>query len=927
MVVLPLLAWPTIAIASDKPMYQPAPAWVKPSPPIDATKLTDASPLLLVYDNQQKLEKGEVWTYVETAARVATTQALTALGTIQLPWQPDHGDLIIHKIEIIRGTEHIDLINGGQPFTVLRREQQLNKLVLDGTLTATLPVEGLRVGDVLHMMVSVTLKDATLKGRVQTGALLLRQPVQLQFGRQRLIWPQADTVRWKDYSGTTITPAVVANGYRELTLTLPLDKEPETPKDAPLRFKPIPLLEATDFADWAQVAATMAPLYATDGLIDPKGPIAAEVNRIMAASPDPLTRAAVALQLVQDKIRYQLIALNTGNYVPQTPAQTWSLRYGDCKAKTLLLLAMLRTMGITAEPVLASIQLSDLVGQRLPSASAFDHVLVRAEINGEDLWLDGTDLGARLADIHDVPPLGAVLPLRTKGAGLITLPRRAPARPSIAPSITFDSSAGINLPATFNATITFRGALTEQMRLLVAQANRDEVDKVVNEFVSQVVNNAAIDTHSVTFDDALGTATINAHGVGYPEWKREDERFKLVLDATVDHIDFSPDRARIAWQQMPVKIANADRQHGITQYLLPHGGTGFVIEGSAKLDAPVAGNRVVRTATLNNGLITVEVDRSSAGGEIGPADIGAARQQLATVQAQTLRAIAPIDYPGWWQEVVEAKRDHKTDAAISVYTRRITEKPDQADRYTDRAWYFERIYDRDRAIADLSKALTLSADADVYLRRADLYRDLNDLPKALADAQKAHDLDPKSSDAIVKLADIKSLMGDTKGALALLQERIDQATDDRLAFVKAKAETQADGGDVPAGIATLDEAIAKSPGRPDLLNARCWMKATHNIAIDTALRDCTKAIELSDSPETSLDSRAMAYFRLNRFDDALADLNAALTRAPDQAGSLYLRGIIRKQQGDAAAATVDLGAAVGMTPTIVAEYKRFGITP
>lgn len=44
-----------------------------------------------------------------------------------------------------------------------------------------------------------------------------------------------------------------------------------------------------------------------------------------------------------------------GNYVPQMPAFTWEKRYGDCKAKALLLLAMLRALDIEAEPVLASV--------------------------------------------------------------------------------------------------------------------------------------------------------------------------------------------------------------------------------------------------------------------------------------------------------------------------------------------------------------------------------------------------------------------------------------------------------------------------------------------------------------------------------------------------------------------------------------------
>lgn len=914
------------AYASDKPIYAPAPAWVKPAPPLDTAKLNNDSPVVLLYDNQQKLEKGQVWTYIESETRAASTQALTAIGTIQLPWQPDHGDLIIHKAEIIRDGEHIDLLKGGQPFSVLRREQQLSKLVIDGTLTATMPVEGLRVGDVLHLALSITLTDTTLKGKLQTGGLLLRDPLRVQFARLRMIWPENEDIHWKNYSGATIPDPVTINGYRELTVTLPIAKEPEIPKDAPTRFKPLPLIEASNFTDWAQVSTTMAPLYATDGLIDPKGPIAAEVARIMAASTDPLERAAAALQTVQDKVRYQLIALNTGNYVPQTPAETWSLRYGDCKAKTLLLLAMLHAMGIEAEPVLASLQLGGLVTSRLPAAGAFDHVFVKATVNGETLWLDGTGAGSRLADIHDVPAIGAVLPVRTAGASLITLPNRTDARPDGIGMLSVDSSAGVNLPAPFTMALTLRGATAEQLRLVAAQSSRDDIEKLIANAVGKYIDNGVISGHALTFDDKAGTATLSANGVSYPDWSRQDDRAKTVLDTSPASIEFDADRGRPAWQAIPVATGNPEYLVTTTHIKLPHGGAGFALEGEAPLDTVVAGAHLVRKTTLSGDTITVEVSRSTNGAEIPVSAIAAERKHLAAIQAQSLRAVAPADYPSYWQEVNDAKRAHKLDPIIAVYTKRIADKPDQVDRYTDRAWLYERVYERQKAIDDLTKATAIAPDASIYLRRASLYRDLKNLPLALADARAALELEPKSAEAASRIAEIEYTMGHAQEALALLQERIDQGGDDKNAFINSKAEVQANSGDTPGALAMLDAAIVKSPGRPDLLNSRCWVKGSHNVALDTALKDCTKAIELADNADAALDSRAMVYFRMNRLDDALADLNAVLTRNPDMAASLFMRAIIRRKTGDAAGSAADLAAARGLYPTIDERYAHYGIS-
>ncbi|MGJ3629846.1 hypothetical protein AB5I41_29010 [Sphingomonas sp. MMS24-JH45] len=107
-----------MAHAADTPVYAPAPAWVSPAPAIDAARLTDASPVILRFDNQQRLgADGMVWTYQDMATRAANAQQLSQIGDVRLQWQPAHGDLVIHVVEILRGGQRIDLLAGRKPFT------------------------------------------------------------------------------------------------------------------------------------------------------------------------------------------------------------------------------------------------------------------------------------------------------------------------------------------------------------------------------------------------------------------------------------------------------------------------------------------------------------------------------------------------------------------------------------------------------------------------------------------------------------------------------------------------------------------------------------------------------------------------------------------------------------------------------------------
>jgi len=145
------------ASATDTPRYEAAPSWVVPAPPIKEG--SSSPPLFAVLDQQTRIADGTVWSYRELASRALSADALARMGTVTLNWQPYHGDLIIHRVDIVRDGKHIDVLKTGQKFTVIRREEGLEQLEMNGILTATLQVEGLRVGDVLDVAYSVSVKD------------------------------------------------------------------------------------------------------------------------------------------------------------------------------------------------------------------------------------------------------------------------------------------------------------------------------------------------------------------------------------------------------------------------------------------------------------------------------------------------------------------------------------------------------------------------------------------------------------------------------------------------------------------------------------------------------------------------------------------------------------------------------------------------
>jgi transglutaminase-like putative cysteine protease/tetratricopeptide (TPR) repeat protein len=907
-------------------MYGPAPAWVTRAtlPPVASG--ADAPPILL-FDSQQRIEGEMLHVYMDMASRAATPETLSQLASLSLPWMPDKGDLTIHELSIQRGAERIDLLAKGQRFTVLRREESMEQRELTGLLTATLPVEGLQIGDVLRLSTSMTIKDPALKGRVDSVVPVLVEPARAGFARMRVSWPKDQPTRWKLLaSGITAKPQT-RDGYTELEIALPAPKLAELPGDAPVRFRPLPLLETSTFQSWEEVSRTMAPLYATDGLIAEASPLAAEVAAIMKAEPSPAGRAARALRVVQDQVRYLAVLMNGGNHVPQSPARSWDLRYGDCKAKSLLLLAMLKAMGIEAEPVLVSTQLGDWLPQRLPSAAAFDHVIVRAVVDGRAMWLDGTRTGTRLPDIWDTPALRHALPLRQDGAALISIDLRNDARPLIDLSLEADESSSADLPSIVNVSATYRGDLAGRLgtaNQLGPQQRRELAQALLGTFLGE----AQFADIVFRSDEEAGTVTLSARAATTTPWRMVDRRLRREAFKLSGQIEFAPDRGRPAWAAMPVGIHGPFAIRWRTRLRLPEGGRGYVLEGDPGFTGRVAGHDVARSTVLSEGIVTIEERIDQTGREVGVADIAAEREKLAALKTRAPRLVAPADARRRWDVATnEAAASTQVAAIEALFAKAIADKPDEVTGYTSRAQFRRGIGNRAGAIADFTRALAIAPTVDLNLSRAWLHRATGNLAAAQSDAEAARTLDPSSVDANIVLADVRAERGDLSGALLLLDERVAMGGETRTDYRKAKADVLGQFGDPAEAIRILDAVVEEKPGSPSLLNARCWIKATRSVMLDSALKDCTSAVELSDVTAGSLDSRAVVWFRLGRYDDALRDLDAALAQAPGQAASLFMRAVVLGKLSRSEEGRRDLAVARRLDPRIDVEYARYGIKP
>jgi predicted Zn-dependent protease len=130
-------------------------------------------------------------------------------------------------------------------------------------------------------------------------------------------------------------------------------------------------------------------------------------------------------------------------------------------------------------------------------------------------------------------------------------------------------------------------------------------------------------------------------------------------------------------------------------------------------------------------------------------------------------------------------------------------------------------------------------------------------------------------------------------ASALLDREITRTPDDtRLLYLRAMRGWEM--GDLAAMERDLQQILLTEPNNPDALNALGYTLADLNITerLEEARDLIERAYEVDPDNPAIMDSLGWVYFRLGKLDDALAWLESAYSRLPDQEVSAHLAEVL-----------------------------------
>ena len=846
----------------------PPPAWVLPAtiPPAPADARGAATIDLLIDSQVRFAPEGDI-TYSNAVYSIENAQGLDD-GAIQIGWDPALERLVVHHIRLIRDGKATDLLGDGSKLTVVRREKNLEKAAIDGRLTLLMQPDDLRVGDIIDYSFTRTRRDPAMGGHSE---FFIGPRDGASFGRSRIrmLWPTSRAVKWRALPGVVQPTFRKIGSETELLSDVSNATTKAPPQGAPSRFRAVNSVQVSDFADWAAVSSNLEPLYARAATLAPDSPLNAEVARIAAASNDPRVRAEMALALVQEKVRYLLIEMNGGGYRPTNADVTWSRRYGDCKAKTVLLIALLRELGVAARPVLVSTTMGDSVAVTLPSMGAFDHVIVEASIAGKSYWLDGTRLGDRSLAQVKVPNFSYGLPIIAAGARPVALIPDLPREPTETVELAIDASGGLDAPAPVTAEYRFRGDAAITKRLEYSTLSARDQGEALRKLWRKYYDFITPDSVTVKDDPATGDYLLAMTGKAKMDWTGEAGTRWYEVDG-----------ARVGWRfdivrdnqlnpDAPFAIDYPDYWAKRETIKLPYGAKDFRLQGG-NVDEQVGGIYAFhRSVRIDGGVMTMEANTRALANELPAAKAAAARARMAELGGVGVFVRAPDDYRATDADIIALKDDRP--ALAKALLARGAHRFDAGEGAASLADIDAALAIDDKAgMAHAIRAMLLAAKGDV---RAD------------AAADRALAIDPKSWMALY-----------AKGMQAFQTKRLNEA------------ETY------------FSKSIEIEPKFFRSLAARGGLRMMQG-KIAEGLVDIDAALAIE--PTIPLQgARGSALMALGRVDEGMAAIDLALAKDPANFELRRMRALGRSATGKNAEALKDYDALIAEKPSVVLLLER-----
>lgn len=563
-----LLMWPGAASCETEKVSQAAvPEWVTPLEVERDAGEKDHHSLDGMYYVLHEMQKN--WDtdeqYLRNIILLQNDSGVQNAGKLMATFNPAHQELMVHKVGVLRAGQYIDKLNISK-FQIIQPEAELQSDIFSGLKQAVLFIADLRVGDILEYSYTIRGRNPVL-GDHHMAAFYTQWGIPINRQYVRVLCPADDLPKIRNTKTDLVPVESVKDGLKEYVWD---NRQPEPiPYEdmIPIGFDMYPYVELSNSDGWKEVVDWAVPLYQPEAKELP-AELQHQITQWKLGGGSEEKRILEVIRFVQDEIRYTGIQLGAQAYQPAHPFETFRLRYGDCKGKSVLLCVILKELGIEAYPALVDSESRKHVADRLPSPFCFDHVIVKILYAGRPIWIDTTRAlqGGGLQSIY-VPNFGKALVVKAGVSELEDLPDMdAQATITAYTTITIpDYKSAIALDIKTVST----GANADQLRSQIAGNGTTDLDKNYLNFTALFYPGASLTESIKTEDDRTRNIVTMYESYSVDSfWERDEEEGCMFGVIAADLLDSYLPNPEIRARTMPIGLGHpAHRKQEVTIHL------------------------------------------------------------------------------------------------------------------------------------------------------------------------------------------------------------------------------------------------------------------------------------------------------------------------------------------------------------------------
>lgn len=507
-------------IAAPSVKITPEPSWLLQRTVNEnkTVKLQDISNgyYISLYDEQINI--GEQSKYYKIVKSIENETGVQYNSEISITFPASYQELFIHNLYILRDGKKINKLSQSK-IQLINTEPDLRAFQINDYYKALIILDDVRKGD--KIVLSYTKKGFNPIFKKYSDYVTLYSNSKILNYYSSILMPKGRKLFYKAHNDAP-EPKVEegANytiyGWHDIDL-----EEYEYDYYTPGWYLGYKYVEISEYNDWKEVADWAYSILPLDKTTLPQQ-LNDQINKWYKDSYENKARFLIkALRFVQNDIRYLGIEIGEYTHRPHLPQQTYTNRYGDCKDKSLLLASILKQKGIPAYLVLVNSQYRKHIGSEIAKAISFDHVIVKATVDGKDYYVDPT-LSNQAGSLQDnyTPDYGLGLVLDGTSSVLTEIPFNPNAHTKIIESydITYDSTSELSV------TSTYKGADANIYRGRLSQTSLSDMKSYYEDYYASLCDcKVEMDQDLQTTDDTVNNIiTIKEHYKLRGIWQQND---------------------------------------------------------------------------------------------------------------------------------------------------------------------------------------------------------------------------------------------------------------------------------------------------------------------------------------------------------------------------------------------------------------------